>query len=98
VSIVNEIPRERRNAVSREELARRTGMSDRQVRREIERARANGALICNDQDGRGYWISDDRAELLAQYRQDTARALNILKRRKPLRDALIASGVKKEEL
>ena len=35
-------------------------------------------------------------EWLAQYRQDTARAMRILKRRKPLRDALIAAGYKEE--
>lgn len=90
------IPTGRENAVSRSYLAKVVGKDDRKVRRMIEEARAAGALICNDQDGKGYWISEDPKEWLAQYRQDTARAMRILKRRKPLRDALIAAGYKEE--
>lgn len=88
------IPHGRENAISRDELSQLMGTGDRRTRRLIEQARADGVLICNGQDGRGYWISDDPEELLAQYKQDTARALNVLRRRKPLRKALIAAGVK----
>jgi biotin operon repressor len=86
------IPHGRRNAITREALAAKLGMSDRQMRKAIEDARYAGLVILNDQNGRGYWISDDVLEMRRQYAQDTSRAMSILKRRKPLRDALKAAG------
>lgn len=86
------IPEGEDNAVSGAYLSSRLGMSDRAVRRAIEAARAEGLLICNAQDGKGYYQSRDVAALKRQYRQDTSRALSILKRRKPLRDYLKAQG------
>lgn len=86
------IPHGRRNAITREALAAKLGMSDRQMRKAIEDARYAGLVILNDQNGRGYWISDDVLEMRRQYMQDTSRAMSILKRRKPLRDALKAAG------
>lgn len=86
------IPFGRENAVSRQALARRLGMADRIMRNAIEEARADGLIILNDQTGRGYYQSDDPAEMYRQYQQDTARAMSILKRRKPLRDKLKAAG------
>ena len=86
------IPHGRRNAITREALAAKLGMSDRQMRKAIEDARYAGLVILNDQNGRGYWISDDVLEMRRQYAKDTSRAMSILKRRKPLRDALKAAG------
>lgn len=87
------IPHGRENAISREALALAMGLTDRKTRKAIETARSDGLIILNDQDGRGYYQSDDTAEMLRQYRQDTARAMSVLKRRKPLRDKLKAAGV-----
>lgn len=92
-AIAAAIPFGQENAISRKELAAKLGMSDRKMRKCVEEARADGLLILNDQNGRGYWQSNDIDELRQQYDQDTARALSILQRRKPLRDALVAAGV-----
>lgn len=86
------IPCGRKNAISREVLAARLDMSDRQMRKAIEEARYAGLIILNDQSGGGYYISDDLLDMRRQYVQDTSRAMSILKRRKPLRDALKAAG------
>ena len=93
--IIDHIPIGRDNAVSKEELQRITGFSDRALRRAIQAAREDGALILNAQDGRGYFRADesDIDELKAQYRQDTARALSILRRRKTIRAILKKAGV-----
>ena len=42
--------------------------------------------------GRGYYQSSDLDEISYQYRQDTSRAMSILKRRKPMRDLLKEAG------
>ena len=82
------------NAITRAELACRMGLNDRQMRQAVEDARAEGVIILNRQDGGGYYQSNDLDDMMRQYRQDTARALAILKRRKPLRDKLKAAGRK----
>ena len=86
------IPFGRENAVSRGLLAAQMGVSDRRVRGYIEDARTEGLVIINAQDGRGYFQTDDLNEIAQQYRQDTARAMSILKRRKTMRRMLKAAG------
>lgn len=93
--IIANIPAGRENAIKKEDLQTATGFSDRALRREIQAAREKGVLILNAQDGRGYFRADesDIDELKAQYRQDTARALSILRRRKTIRAILKKAGV-----
>jgi transcriptional regulator with XRE-family HTH domain len=86
------IPKGRRNAISRAELAGRLGMTDRKMRKAVENARCEGLMILNDSDGRGHYQSDDLAEIQRQYDQDTSRAMAILKRRKPMRKVLKEAG------
>lgn len=81
------------NAISRKALANEMDMSDRAVRNLIEKARDEGCLILNRQDGRGYYIADNLDDIVFQYRQDTNRALSILKRRKTMRRILKEAGV-----
>ena len=88
------IPFGRHNAISRAELAGRLGMTDRKMRKSVESARREGLMILNDSDGRGYYQSDDLAEIQRQYDQDTSRAMAILKRRKPMREVLKEAGRK----
>lgn len=92
--IIELIPVGRENAVSREILAERSGMSDRIVRKCIESARNAGAIILNEQDGKGYYRvgEDDIDAIERQYRQDTARAMSLLKRRKTMRRILKEAG------
>ena len=47
-------------------------------------------MICND--GEGYYQTEELGDLYRQYKRDTARAMSILKSRKPMRDVLKAAG------
>lgn len=91
-TLAEAIPLGRRNAVPRETLAQKLGMSDRKMRDAIERARREGLVILCECNGRGYYQSNDLDEIQWQYMQDTNRALSILSRRKPMRDILKAAG------
>ena len=90
--LVKKIPSGQANAVTRAELARLTQLPDRQLRELLEIARDKGHLICNDQDGRGYYLAETIDEIESQYRRDHTRALSILKRLKPFRRALSQAG------
>jgi biotin operon repressor len=80
------------NARTRREISDKTGYSDRVVWEIIEIARDNGWLICNDQDGRGYYLGWTADEIERQYRRDRGRALSVLKRLKPFRHRLREEG------
>ncbi|MBQ9662233.1 MAG: hypothetical protein IJV40_03660 [Oscillospiraceae bacterium] len=75
-------------ANTRHWIAMHTGLNDRVVRNRIEELRNEGHLICNTQNGRGYYIAEDIEDIKAQYKQDCARAMSILRRIKPFRHAL----------
>ena len=72
-------------AKTREQLCELSGLCDRVVRKEIEALRDEGIIIINDQDGKGYYISEDINEMQKQYRQNQARAMSILRQQKHLR-------------
>ena len=78
----------REAAYSRRYIASDTGISDREVRNLIEELRNEGHLICNEQDGNGYYLAKTDHEILRQYRQDCDRAMSILRRIKPFRHAI----------
>ena len=84
------------NATSRAALAVSLGVSDRKMRKLIEIERRNGALILNAQNGAGYYLAtiDDLDDIERQYKQDTARALSILARRRTMRRILKKAGRK----
>ena len=84
------IPIGRRNAISREDLAAALHTTDRKMRKAVAEAKKQGLMICNDGDG--YYQSDELSDLWRQYRRETARAMSILKARKPMRDVLKAAG------
>lgn len=81
-----------RNAKDRYQISNQTGIQDRHVRRLIEELRGDGYLICNAQNGKGYYLAETPAEILRQYRQDHSRAMSILKRMKTFRHALIEAA------
>lgn len=68
------------NAVTRDELKALTAMSDRKVRREIEKARTNGVIILNLSDGKGYYRPTiaEYEDAMHEYRQERKRAMKIL--------------------
>ena len=80
------------NAVTRAQLCAITGMTDRDVRKHIEQLRRVGHIIINNQDGKGYYISDDIDKIEKQYKQNKNRALSILVNQKFLRAKLRAAG------
>lgn len=84
------IPIGRRNAISREDLAAAMHTTDRKMRKAVAEAKKQGLMICNDGDG--YYQSDELNDLWRQYRRETARAMSILKARKPMRAVLKAAG------
>ena len=75
-------------ANTRRWIAMHTGLSDRVVRERIEELRNEGHLICNLQNGSGYFLADTDEEVEQQYKQDCARAMSILRRIKPFRHYL----------
>lgn len=76
------------NAVTRSKLCELTGLHDRKVRKLIADARKEGTTILNDQDGQGYFISDDLYELRRQFNANRSRALSILRQQKYLRQKI----------
>ena len=69
--IVNLIPKGKDNAISRSWLRYALGTSDRQVRKMIHDAREDGYLIINT--GKGYYIPDNKEDLIRFYRREKAR-------------------------
>lgn len=80
------------NAVTRAELCRRTGWTDRRVRQAIEDARHDGEIIINMQNGKGYYKPVLISDIEMQYRQNESRAKSILHYQKFLRKALKDAG------
>jgi len=85
------------NAAPLLRLVFRSGLSERAVRKEIQRLREDGHLIINDQDGRGYYYATELDEVLKQYKQDRSRYLSIAKRIKTARRILKRAGLLDEE-
>lgn len=85
------------NAVTLFQLVWRTGEKERAIRAEIAGLREQGHLICNDQDGKGYYIATTVDEVRRQYQQDTNRFLSICRRMKAERQFLRDHGVLDEE-
>ena len=78
IDIVNYIPIGRDNAISRQELCIKTGLSDRKVRNMIKMARRN-IVILNIQDGSGYFLPgvEDTALVRKYLKQEEHRAKSI---------------------
>lgn len=79
------IGRGKDQAVTREWLRAALNLPDRAVRKLIADARDRGAPIINDQDGMGYYITDDVRQLRRQYNTNRRRAMSILRQQKYLR-------------
>lgn len=86
-AILGMIPRGKQNAIRRAKLAAKAGLNDRTVRKIIEKLRRY-YIICNDQDGRGYYRPGDQADVRRYYDQEYARALAILRHLKVARGLL----------
>lgn len=80
--------------ISRWELKELAGVPDREVRRCIQKAREQGELIVNMQDGSGYMRAskEDLPLLLRQYKANEARMKSLSKQQKTLRKILKEGG------
>lgn len=92
MDILSYIPTGRENAVTRKELCIRTGLTDREIRQKIEKARKDGNIIINLQDGKGYYQPEGTEEIQKQYTQNQKRAMSILIQQKYLRRKLKEAG------
>ncbi len=79
-------------ATTGQQIADVTGLSVREVRAVIEQLRRE-YIIINDQDGTGYYLSNQPQEAQRYYHQEYSRAISILRRLKPVREFLKANGV-----
>lgn len=79
------IPVGRDKTVSRSDLAKRMNMSDRHMRAAVSLARREGLVIINDQNGRGYYRSEDIRDMQRQLNQTHNRALSLLAQEKYLK-------------
>lgn len=75
-TLIELIPYGRENAISRKRLCEITGLKDRKLRDEIARLRRHHVII-NDQDGRGYYRTDDKDEIARFVKQEEARLRSI---------------------
>lgn len=79
IKIVDYIPFGKENAISRQQLERVTGLSDRDVREEISLARRN-TVILNLSNGKGYFqpIQGEEDDLVVKYfKQEDSRLKRI---------------------
>lgn len=90
MNIVGFIPYGRENAVSRAELNRLTGIPDRDIRDAIKRANkaltAEGKAIVSSAGARGYWITEDMAEMEAYLAESSRRSRSQYQNDAPVRD------------
>lgn len=98
MNIIEYIPEGYKNAISRKELCRITGMKDRVVRGLIEEARRNTIIISNN-DGSGYWLYPDNPTeeekiLLNKYvKQQESRAKSIFYALYPARQRMKGGAI-----
>lgn len=72
------LPTGKASRISTQELENITGLTSRELRKEIAKARAEGELIMSSTTG-GYFLPADRTEVEECYRSLRARGINILK-------------------
>lgn len=93
MNIVEYIPKGHKNAISRNDLCRQTGLSDRVIRGLIEEARRETIIISNN-DGSGYWLfpenpTEQEKEMLRRYvKQQESRAKSIFYALRPARQMM----------
>ena len=89
---VNRLGRGHEQARPVKELASVLLINERTLRELLEQARGEGYLICNDMDGKGYYLADTIDDVERQYERDYGRAMALLVRLKPMRRMLREAG------
>ena len=89
MNIAASIPAGRENAVSRRELARLTGLTDRSIREHIKGANraliGEGKAILSSSRARGYWISSEVQEMEEYLKESSRRARAQYRNDSPIR-------------
>ena len=92
LKVCDALPFGRENAIPAKVLAEALGFpSDRELRKQIERERAAGAVILSDCHRGGYYLSNDPVELRRFTQTLNARAANTLKAAESAQRALDAA-------
>ena len=86
--IASVVPEGHENAITRKDLAEALGVTDRTARQWLEIAKADGLVIANDQDGKGYYQPVTPDECRRQWQQNQRRAMSILRQQKYLRERM----------
>ncbi len=76
--VINHIPKGKKNAISRAQLAVLTGLPDRTNRQAIEDARRNGVMVISGSNAKGYYVTDDYNEWKIFLEEHRRRALSEL--------------------
>ena len=88
MTLLNAIPYGRKNAVSRSELADLTGLPDRAIRKGIKDLNAelakHGEAILSSSSGKGYWQTNDIAEMKQYLAESRHRQQKILQNDAPI--------------
>ncbi len=96
MNIADYIPEGRENAVSRAELARLTGMPDRNIRDAIKAANraltAKNRAILSTSGKSGYWISASREEMEAYLAESSRRSRSQYQNDAPIRELVRRMG------
>ena len=85
--VLQHLHKGKENAVKHDVLMSLTGLNDRRLRQALEQARYD-FCICNNQDGKGYYLPKNKREAKAYLKQEVNRANSIYKRLKGTRDFL----------
>lgn len=95
IDILKFIPFGKENAISRTSLCTVTGLNDRSMRENINRARKR-AVVINLSDGSGYYrpTDDDIVEVIKFKKQEENRAKDVFSNLQPVRKFLQSVGKK----
>ena len=87
MNLLDVIPVGHENPISKEQLLLITGYNERFLRHEIERLRRNYP-ICNEQDGRGFYMADSIGDAMKQRVQTINRGRSLFAQIKALDKAI----------
>ena len=82
------IPEGRENACRGTALASVMGCSERRIRQMVEDLTVNGNVICNLQNGKGYYRPLDEEDIDAMLKLTASRAYSLLRKKYALKRAL----------
>jgi len=68
-------------------LTLRTGIHEREIRRMIQELNENEKIVCNKQDGKGYYKPNCAEDYEAFYKLTSARGLSLLRKRNAIKRA-----------